>query len=449
MFFRRAATSEQAPQPGMQESATGLVQVMEKIAHQASGLGKESANLSGQIDDLAMISGRQAETFKQLSEEIDAMVRANQAIDEATKASSISVRRARQAVEHLGKGVVAVTANLADVADAAGEITQIALQTRLVAFNASVEAKRAGEAGRGFSVVADAVRELAAKVEQSSKLIMNTVTQLDAQIKLLASSIQPDAAQAQSAQGDNFHAAVAEVERGVGHIAHTAQDNLATCSGVLASVRELSGEVGSTATALQDARKRAESFLTLSESLIEAAAESGIRTEDTPYIEAALEAGRKIAARFESAVQEGRLSMEDLFDDQHRPIPGTNPQQFMTRFTAFTDQALPDIIEPMLGLSPKVSFVVCIDRKGYIPTHNRKYSQPQSADPVWNQAHCRNRRFFNGRTEKAAVESKSRFLLQTYRRDMGGGQFVVLKEAAAPITVHGRHWGGLRLAYKF
>jgi methyl-accepting chemotaxis protein len=32
---------------------------------------------------------------------------------------------------------------------------------------------------------------------------------------------------------------------------------------------------------------------------------------------------------------------------------------------------------------------------------------------------------------------------------MGGGQFVVMKEVAAPITVAGRHWGGLRLAFKF
>lgn len=59
------------------------------------------------------------------------------------------------------------------------------------------------------------------------------------------------------------------------------------------------------------------------------------------------------------------------------------------------------------------------------------------------------RRIFNDRTGLASARNKKPFLLQTYRRDMGGGQFVMLKEASAPIMVQGRHWGGLRLAYKF
>ena len=35
-----------------------------------------------------------------------------------------------------------------------------------------------------------------------------------------------------------------------------------------------------------------------------------------------------------------------------------------------------------------------------------------------------------------------------YRRDMGGGNLAPMKDAAATITVRGRHWGGLRLAYR-
>src|SRR3954465_358144 len=117
--------------------------------------------------------------------------------------------QAREAVAHVGEGVLEVVTSLRDVAGAAADITQIALQTRLVAFNATVEAKRAGEAGAGFAVVAEAVKDLASKVEQSSKLIMHTVTQLDARIDDLAASITSDAG---AAQHSPFHSALAQVE---------------------------------------------------------------------------------------------------------------------------------------------------------------------------------------------------------------------------------------------
>ncbi len=86
---------------------------------------------------------------------------------------------------------------------------------------------------------------------------------------------------------------------------------------------------------------------------------------------------------------------------------------------------------------------------GYLPTHNRVYSEPQRpGQRDWNTAHSRNRRVFADRAGLAAARSTRPFLLQAYRRDMGGGQFVRLKEADAPITIKGRHWGALRLAYK-
>ncbi len=84
-----------------------------------------------------------------------------------------------------------------------------------------------------------------------------------------------------------------------------------------------------------------------------------------------------------------------------------------------------------------------------MPTHNRKFSQPQRPGDVdWNTANCRNRRIFNDRVGLAAGRNTEPFLLQTYRRDMGGGQFVMMKDISAPITVNGRHWGGLRLAIR-
>jgi methyl-accepting chemotaxis protein len=65
-----------------------------------------------------------------------------------------------------------------------------------------------------------------------------------------------------------------------------------------------------------------------------------------------------------------------------------------------------------------------------------------------HSANCRKRRLFNDRVRLAAGRSTKKFLLQSYRRDMGGGRFVAMNDVSAPITIAGRHWGGLRIAYK-
>ncbi|RYI29166.1 MAG: methyl-accepting chemotaxis protein, partial [Acetobacteraceae bacterium] len=84
---------------------------------------------------------------------------------------------------------------------------------------------------------------------------------------------------------------------------------------------------------------------------------------------------------------------------------------------------------------------------GYLPTHNARFSRPQGHDPVWNAANCRNRRIFADRVGLKAGRNTAAFLLQVYRRDMGGGNFRIMIDVSAPIIVRGRPWGGLRLAY--
>jgi methyl-accepting chemotaxis protein len=49
----------------------------------------------------------------------------------------------------------------------------------------------------------------------------------------------------------------------------------------------------------------------------------------------------------------------------------------MTRFTPFTDEVLPPIQEELLNLDRNIVFSAAVDRNAYLPTHNRKYSQPQ------------------------------------------------------------------------
>ena len=336
---------------------------------------------------------------------------------------------------------------LQQVSAAAQEITQIALQTRLVAFNASVEAKRAGEAGRGFGVVADAVKDLAGKVELSSKAIMGTVAALGGRIDALSREVSRDAAG--TAQG-GVHRALDSVEQGVRRIQQASDGSREVCRGVDAQMGRMEAEMRRTSEAVGGALTRTNAFLSVSEKLIETVAGCGIETADTPYIVAAQAAAGQIAALLEAALKAGDVTEAELFDEQYQPIPGSQPAQVMTRFVPLAERLFPQVQEEVLKLSDKVVFCIASDRNGYIACHNRKYNHPQRpGDVLWNTANCRNRRIFDDRTGLASSRNRRPFLLQTYRRDMGGGRFVVMKEASSPIVVRGRPWGGLRLAFTF
>ena len=50
--------------------------------------------------------------------------------------------------------------------------------------------------------------------------------------------------------------------------------------------------------------------------------------------------------------------------------------------------------------------------------------------------------------ERSKAGAQARFLLQTHRRDMGGGNFVLMKDLSSPIHVRGRHWGAFRMGFR-
>jgi len=417
------------------------------ISREASTLGRDAAEVRGAIDDTIKAAGAQAQKVQALARQLGEVTQGQHAIVDETGASTQAVERARGAIADVGSEVSAIVDTLRDVSGAAGQITKIALQTRLVAFNASVEAKRAGEAGRGFSVVADAVRELASKVDESSRRIMETVGQLDQRIEALAREIQR--------QGDgqpqgSVHQALDELVQAMARIQAAAGRGREMCNGLDRHMGEIEREMHGTHGTLTSTLQRTEGFLRVSERLIEVTAACGIETGDSKFIRAAQDAAGRIAALLDDALHQGQTTVDELFDERYVPIAGTEPQQHVTRFAKLADRLFPQVQEAVLGFDPNVVFCIAADRNGYIACHNQKYNHPQRAGEVaWNTANCRNRRIFNDRTGLASARNAKPFLLQTYRRDMGGGHFVLLKEAAAPILVNGRHWGGLRLAYKF
>jgi methyl-accepting chemotaxis protein len=449
-----------------------------ELASRVGTLGVELADVAGNLEEVTNRVANQAEQFKGLQRAAETMVAGNREIDRAAKeaqqassaaGSEISESRTliggavqhiadlTGAVGHIEERLGSFSALLRQIGGVATAIERIAKQTRLLSLNAGIEAARAGEAGRGFAVVAGEVKSLAEETRTATDRIGDIVRALGDQIEgLINESGEATrhaghaAAGAEKVKGVIIRAddAFNTVGREIDAIAQSATDNLQACNTTLDELGDLAHGVEASSSNLRRADQRIEGLLVLSETLIEFIAESGVETADTPLIRLGVDTAARISAEFEAAVARGEMTMARLFDERYRQIPGTDPKQFMTDYVQFTDRVLPPIQDPVQRSDPRIVFCVAWAKGGYLPTHNPDYSKPQGKDPAWNAANCRNRRVFNDRAVQKVGANTKPFLLQTYRRDMGGGKFVLMKDMSAPIFVNGRHWGAFRIGFR-
>lgn len=464
--------------PDTTAELAGKGEFTKKLLQRVESLTLEVAEIAGTVQDVAVFVGHQEMLFDNLRTltqdlrtgigQIDSAGQETTGITQRAAQQSVeslhSVASALQEIRQLVESVRGIEERLGSLKTSLGgvrgmssDIQTIARQTNLLALNATIEAARAGEAGKGFAVVATEVKNLASQAGTATAGINDTVSDLSNNIGQL---IDTSSATLQIADEVNrgvgvingvledFNGVMSNVEGKVGEIATAVTASLAHCQTVLDDIDTFFEGVKKTGENLRDAETRVTRALEQGEHIMNLVAGAGLKTGDTPFIEAVTEAASRVMEAFEAAVESGRASVADLFDDAYEAVPGSDPAQFITRFTQLTDDLLPAIQEPLLRLDRRVVFCVAVDRNGYLPTHNAIFSKPQGKDSVWNNANCRNRRIFKDRTGLRAAQNQTEFLLQTYRRDMGGGKFALMKDLSVPIMINGRHWGGLRLAYR-
>jgi len=452
--------------------------LIDQLANRIGGLGVELADVAGNVREVAGRVTTQSERFGHLQKTAETMVLANhdiagasKAVQSATSAAVGEIGQSRAAVETAVKHIAelieavgriehrlgAVSSALVDVANVSGSIEAIAKQTNLLALNATIEAARAGAAGRGFAVVASEVKALAEATRKATHQIGNTIRGLDDQVgNLIAESGEASGRAKDAGEGARqIQGIIARVQDGftrvgqeIAGVAKAATSNLSHCDMVIEELANLARGVDLSSTDLKHADDRVARLLEASEGLIAIIAESGVETSDAPLIRTVVETARRIANAFETAIERGEVRLEQLMDENYREIPGTDPKQYLTNYVEFTDRVLPPIQDPIQKSDPRIVFCVAWARGGYLPTHNPNYRLPQRKDPVWNSANCRNRRLFNDRAVKKVAANTRPFLLQTYRRDMGGGNFVLMKDLSSPIFISGRHWGAFRMGIR-
>ena len=259
---------------GLSRIVSGLQAGIEQLASSTQSLsaGTEQTNLEvssqkEETEQVATAMNQMTATVHDVARNAEEAAQAAQTADGKVESGQQVVRQSMQRIELLADSATAASSSIAslsveiqNIGSVLSVIKSVAEQTNLLALNAAIEAARAGEQGRGFAVVADEVRALAKRTQQSTEEIERLVTTLRGAAQSSVQQIQSsgelvklavsDALQTESALG-SIAAAVSLIQQMNQQIAAAAEQQSSVAEEINRSVTSIRASADQSSLAMQ------------------------------------------------------------------------------------------------------------------------------------------------------------------------------------------------------